>query len=153
MIAIPEQTNPNADQWTLAGEAADYIRQKSALQPRLAVILGSGLGAFADDLIDRLILPYSVIPHFPVSQAVGHAGNLVIGKVDDIPVAAMQGRVHYYEGHSMASVTFPKRLFCRLGINGVLLTNAAGGIGSQLAPGSLIVLSDHINLQGTNALI
>ncbi|MFL6438407.1 MAG: purine-nucleoside phosphorylase [Terriglobales bacterium] len=153
MIAIPEQTNPNADQWTLAGEAADYIRQKSALQPRLAVILGSGLGAFADDLIDRLILPYSVIPHFPVSQAVGHAGNLVIGKVDDIPVAAMQGRVHYYEGHSMARVTFPMRVFCRLGIKGVLLTNAAGGIGSQLAPGSLIVLSDHINLQGTNALI
>lgn len=153
MIAIPEQKNPNADQWTLAGEAADYIRQKSSLQPRLAVVLGSGLGAFADDLTDRVILPYSAIPRFPLSQAVGHAGNLVIGKVDDIPVAAMQGRVHYYEGHSMARVTFPMRVFCRLGIKSVLLTNAAGGIGAQLTPGSLVVVSDHINLQGTNALI
>jgi purine-nucleoside phosphorylase len=137
----------------MAGEAADYIRSKTSLQPRLALVLGSGLGAFADGLADRVTLPYSSIPHFPVSSAIGHAGNLVIGRVGEVPVAVMQGRVHYYEGHSMARVVFPVRVFCRLGITGVLLTNAAGGIGSQLQPGCLVVISDHINLQGTNALI
>jgi len=148
-----EQENVTANSWSLAGEAADYIRRKTPLQPRLALVLGSGLGDFADELTDRVALPYSTIPHFPVSSAVGHAGNLVIGKVGDVPVAAMQGRVHFYEGHSMTLVTFPMRVFCRLGVKGVLLTNAAGGIGSQLKPGCLVVLSDHINLQGTNALI
>ncbi|HEU5233865.1 MAG TPA: purine-nucleoside phosphorylase [Terriglobales bacterium] len=142
-----------ADQWTLAGEAANYIRSKTSLQPKLALVLGSGLGAFADELEARTVFPYASIPHFPVSAAEGHAGNLVIGSVDKTPVAVMQGRVHYYEGHSMLRVTFPMRVFCRMGIKGVLLTNAAGGIGAQLTPGSLVVLSDHINLQGTNALI
>ena len=141
------------DQWTLAGEAADYIRQKTSLQPRLGLVLGSGLGAFADELTDRAYLPYSGIPHFPISSAEGHAGNLVIGEVADIPVAAMQGRVHYYEGHPMARVAFPMRVFWRLGIKGVLLTNAAGGIAPSLKQGGLVVLSDHINLQGTNPLI
>jgi purine-nucleoside phosphorylase len=147
------QTHAVNDQWTMAGEAADYIRSKTSLQPRLALVLGSGLGAFADGLADRVTLPYSSIPHFPVSSAIGHSGNLVIGRVGEVPVAVMQGRVHYYEGHSMARVVFPIRVFCRLGITGVLLTNAAGGIGSQLQPGCLVVISDHINLQGTNALI
>ena len=142
-----------ADQWSLAGEAADFILNKTALRPRLALVLGSGLGAFADDLEDPVSLPYSSIPHFPISSAVGHAGNLVIGKVGEVPVAVMQGRVHYYEGHAMTKVTFPIRVFCRMGIKGMLLTNAAGGIGQQLKPGCLVVLSDHINLQGTNALI
>jgi len=141
------------DQWSLAGEAVDFIFSKTSLRPRLALVLGSGLGAFADDLEDRIVLPYSTIPNFPVSSAEGHAGNLVIGRVGDVAVAAMQGRVHYYEGHSMLRVTFPMRVFCRLGVKGVLLTNAAGGIGPQLKPGCLVVLSDHINLQGTNALI
>jgi purine-nucleoside phosphorylase len=145
--------SPIPDSWKLAGEAAEYIRQKTALKPEIALVLGSGLGAFADDLSDRVVLPYASIPHFPVSSAEGHAGNLVIGKVGDVVVAAMQGRVHYYEGHTMLRVTFPMRVFCRLGIKGVLLTNAAGGIGSQLTQGCLVVLSDHINLQGTNALI
>ncbi len=142
-----------ADQWTLAGEAADYIRSKTLLEPKLALVLGSGLGAFADELRDRTTLPYSAIPHFPVSGAVGHAGNLVLGRIGDVPIAVMQGRVHYYEGHTMLRVTFPIRVFCRLGIKGLVLTNAAGGIGAQLTPGCLVVLSDHINLQGTNALI
>lgn len=147
------QTHAVNDQWTMAGDAADYIRSKTALQPRLGLVLGSGLGAFADGLADRVTLPYSSIPHFPVSSAIGHAGNLVIGRVGEVPIAVMQGRVHYYEGHSMARVVFPIRVFCRLGITGVLLTNAAGGIGSQLQPGCLVVIGDHINLQGTNALI
>ena len=153
MPAYSGQGNVIANSWSLAGEAADYIRRKTSLQPRLALVLGSGLGDFADELTDRVTLPYSTIPHFPVSSAVGHAGNLVIGKVGAVPVAAMQGRVHFYEGHSMTLVTFPMRVFCRLGVKGVLLTNAAGGIGSQFKPGCLVVLSDHINLQGTNALI
>jgi purine-nucleoside phosphorylase len=142
-----------ADQWTLAGEAADHIRSKTALRPKLGLVLGSGLGAFADELTEQVRLPYGSIPHFPVSSAEGHAGNLIVGKVNHVPVAAMQGRVHYYEGHSMLRVTFPMRVFCRMGIKGILLTNAAGGIGAQLTPGSLVVISDHINLQGTNALI
>jgi len=153
MSTPANQSKAIADQWTLAGEAADYIRSKTSLQPKLALVLGSGLGAFADELQDRTIIPYPSIPHFPVSAAEGHAGNLVIGKVGETPVAVMQGRVHYYEGHSMLRVTFPMRVFCRMGIKGVLLTNAAGGIGAQLTPGCLVVLSDHINLQGTNALI
>jgi len=144
---------PVADQWSLAGESVDFIRGKTSLRPQIALVLGSGLGAFADDLADRVVLPYSAIPHFPVSSAEGHAGNLVIGRVGDVAVAAMQGRVHYYEGHTMLRITFPMRVFCRLGIKGVLLTNAAGGIGPKLKPGCLVVISDHINLQGTNALI
>jgi len=144
---------PVADQWSLAGESVDFIRGKTSLRPQIALVLGSGLGAFADDLADRVVLPYSAIPHFPVSSAEGHAGNLVIGRVEDVAVAAMQGRVHYYEGHTMLRITFPMRVFCRLGIKGVLLTNAAGGISPKLKPGCLVVISDHINLQGTNALI
>jgi len=153
MKVIPESGAAVTDQWTLAGESAAYIQSKTSLRPRIALVLGSGLGAFADDLADRVILPYSSIPNFPVSSAEGHAGNLVIGNVRDVPVAAMQGRVHYYEGHSMLRVTFPLRVFCRMGIKGVLLTNAAGGIGEQLKLGCLVVISDHINLQGTNALM
>src|SRR5690349_6040185 len=153
MNTTSSPTKAVADQWSLAGEAADFIRSKTALQPKLVLVLGSGLGAFADDLQERTILPYSSIPHFPLSGAEGHAGNLVIGKIESIPIAVMQGRVHYYEGHSMLRVTFPMRVFCRLGVKGVLLTNAAGGIGAELTPGCLVVLSDHINLQGTNALI
>ena len=141
------------DVWSIAGEAAEFILSKTSLRPQLALVLGSGLGAFADDLEDRVVLPYSTIPHFPVSSAEGHAGNLVIGRVGDVAVAAMQGRVHFYEGHTMLRVTFPMRVFCRMGIKGVLLTNAAGGIGPKLKPGCLVVLSDHINLQGTNSLI
>jgi len=141
------------DQWSLAGEAADFILSKTSLRPKLALVLGSGLGAFADELEDRVVLPYSTIPHFPISSAEGHAGNLVVGRVGNVAVAAMQGRVHYYEGHTMLRVTFPMRVFCRVGVKGALLTNAAGGIGPKLKPGCLVVLSDHINLQGTNALI
>lgn len=141
------------DDYTRAGEAAEYIAKQTALRPQIGLVLGSGLGAFADDLQERVSIPYANIPHFPTSSAEGHAGNLVIGRVGNVPVAAMQGRAHYYEGHSMQRVTFPMRVFCRMGIKGVLLTNAAGGIGAQLKQGCLVVLRDHINLQGANPLM
>jgi len=141
------------DDYARAGEAADFIRKKIKSQPQIALVLGSGLGGFADDLEERTVIPYNQIPHFPATSAIGHAGNLVVGKMSDVPVAAMQGRVHYYEGHSLPRVTFPMRVFFRLGIKAVLLTNAAGGIGSQLKQGCLVVLKDHINLLGTNPLI
>lgn len=141
------------DDYSRAGEAAEFIRKKVKLQPRIALVLGSGLGGFADDLADRTVIPYSQIPHFPTTSAIGHAGNLVVGTMSDVPVAAMQGRMHYYEGYSMQRVTFPMRAFFRLGIKAALLTNAAGGIGSQLKQGCLVVLKDHINLMGTNPVI
>jgi purine-nucleoside phosphorylase len=141
------------DDYARAGEAAEYISKQTALRPQIGLVLGSGLGAFADELQEHVSIPYAEIPNFPTSSAEGHAGNLVIGKVGNVPVAAMQGRVHFYEGHSMQRVTFPMRVFCRLGIRGVLLTNAAGGIGTQLKQGCLVVLRDHINLQGANPLM
>lgn len=150
---MTSSTTALQDDYSRAGEAAEFIRQKIKLQPRIALVLGSGLGGFADELSEATVIPYSQIPHFPATSAEGHAGNLVIGKIGDVPVAAMQGRVHYYEGHSLQRVTFPIRVFFRLGIKAVFLTNAAGGIGAQLKPGCLVVLKDHINLQGGNPLI
>lgn len=141
------------DDYSRAGEAAEFIRKKIKLQPKIVLVLGSGLGGFADELTDRMVIPYSQIPHFPTTSAIGHAGNLVVGTMSDVPVAAMQGRVHYYEGLAMQRVTFPMRVFFRLGIKAALLTNAAGGIGSQLKQGCLVVLKDHINLMGTNPVI
>ena len=141
------------DDFSRANEAAAFIRSKTSLQPKIALVLGSGLGGFADELAERTVIPYAQIPHFPVSGAEGHAGNLVIGKVGDVPVAAMQGRVHFYEGYSMQRVTFPVRVFARLGITAMLLTNAAGGINLKYSQGSLVVIKDHINFQGSNPLI
>jgi purine-nucleoside phosphorylase len=141
------------DDYSRAGEAAEFIRKKIKFQPKIVLVLGSGLGGFADELDEETVIPYSQIPHFPMTSAIGHAGNLVVGKISDVPVAAMQGRVHYYEGHSLQRVTFPMRVFFRLGIKAALLTNAAGGISSQLKQGCLVVLKDHINLLGNNPLI
>jgi purine-nucleoside phosphorylase len=141
------------DDYSRAGEAAEFIRGKIKSQPKIVLVLGSGLGGFADALANAVVIPYSRIPHFPATSAEGHAGNLVVGNVGDVTVAAMQGRVHFYEGHSLQRVTFPMRVFFRLGIKAALLTNAAGGISSQLKPGCLVVLKDHINLQGGNPLI
>lgn len=140
-------------EYSRAGEAAVFIRQKAKVQPQIALVLGSGLGGFADELSNATVIPYAEIPHFPRSSAEGHAGNLVVGKVGEVPVAAMQGRVHYYEGHSLQRVTFPMRVFARLGIRAALLTNAAGGISANLKQGCLVVIRDHINLQGGNPLI
>ena len=136
-----------------ADRAAKFILAKTKLRPKIALVLGSGLGAFADDLTNATRIPYEKIPGFPSSTAIGHAGRLVIGKVDGIPVAAMQGRVHFYEGYSAQEVTFPMRVFGRLGIRAAILTNAAGGINLAFNQGALVVIRDHINLQGTNPLI
>ena len=116
-------------------------------------MLGSGLGAFADELTEATRIPYEKIPGFPRSTAIGHAGRLVIGKVENIAVAAMQGRVHFYEGYTAQQVAFPMRVLGRLGIRSAILTNAAGGINLQYQQGALVVISDHINLQGINPLI
>ena len=136
-----------------AEAAAKVIQSKTKLRPRIGLVLGSGLGAFADEIAGATRIDYKSIPHFPRSTAIGHAGRMVIGKVADVPVAIMQGRVHFYEGYSMREVVFPMRVMARMGIHAVLLTNAAGGISENLKQGCLVVLRDHINLQGTNPLI
>jgi purine-nucleoside phosphorylase len=123
------------------------------LQPRIALVLGSGLGAFADELQDSIRLPYEEIPHFPRSTAIGHAGRLVIGTFAGIPVLVMQGRVHLYEGYSAEQVAFPVRVFGCMGVKALMLTNAAGGINSQYSQGALVLIRDHINLQGQNPLV
>ena len=135
-----------------AEHATRIIRSRISVEPRIAVVLGSGLGGFADDFDEAVAIPYEDIPGFVRSTAQGHAGRLVIGKVDSIPVLAMQGRVHYYEGYSLEEVTFPIRVFNLLGIKTLVLTNAAGGINVQLTQGALMVISDHVNLMGVNPL-
>lgn len=135
-----------------AGLAADFIFSRTKLRPKIALVLGSGLGAFADEFSVATRIPYAEIPYFPRSTAIGHAGQLVIGKVGAIPVAGMQGRVHLYEGYSAKDVVFPIRVFARMGVKAVILTNAAGGIKREFTQGRLVVISDHINLQGVNPL-
>jgi purine-nucleoside phosphorylase len=135
-----------------AEHATRIIRARINVEPRIAVVLGSGLGSFADDFEDAAGIPYEEIPGFMRSTAQGHAGRLVAGKVDSVPVVAMQGRVHYYEGYSLEEVTFPIRTFSLLGIKTLILTNAAGGINVQLTQGGLMVLTDHLNLMGDNPL-
>lgn len=140
-----------------ASAAAKYILARTKLRPRIGIVLGSGLGGFADELTAATRIPYARIPDFPRSTAIGHAGQLVIGKLHgkagDVSVAAMQGRVHFYEGYPLSQVIFPMRVFARMGIRAVILTNAAGGINRNYGQGALVVLSDHINLQGGNPLI
>jgi purine-nucleoside phosphorylase len=135
-----------------AVEAANFISSQTSLRPQIALVLGSGLGAFADEFAGAAKIPYAKIPYFPQSTAIGHAGNLVIGKVGAVPVAGMQGRVHLYEGYSVKDVAFPIRVFARMGVKAVILTNAAGGIKREFVQGRLVVISDHINLQGVNPL-
>jgi purine-nucleoside phosphorylase len=139
-------------QFVRAEAAARFIQKKTKLRPQIALVLGSGLGAFADEFENATRIPYAKIPHFPRSTAIGHVGQLVIGKVDGIAVAGMQGRVHLYEGYSPQEVAFPIRVFSRLGVKAVILTNAAGGIKKEFTQGRLVVISDHINLQAANPL-
>ncbi len=140
------------DQFVQAGEAAEFIQAHTPLRPRIALVLGSGLGGFADELENPTRIPYADIPSFPHSTAVSHAGNLVIGSFEGAVVAAMQGRVHLYEGYSAQQVVFPMRVFARMGIKAAILTNAAGGINPSFGRGALVVIRDHINLQGQNPL-
>jgi purine-nucleoside phosphorylase len=141
------------DQFTLAESAAQSVLQHTPLRPKIGLVLGSGLGGFADSLTDTTRIPYAEIPSFPRSTAIGHAGQLVIGKSGAVPVAAMQGRVHLYEGYSAQEVAFPMRVFGRMGIRAVILTNAAGGIDRNYQQGALVLIRDHINLQSDNPLI
>jgi len=140
-------------EFSRATRAAKFILGKTKLRPRIALVLGSGLGAFADEFGGPTKIPYKKIPHFPQSTAIGHAGQLVVGNVGDVAVAGMQGRVHLYEGYAAKEVAFPIRVFARMGIKAVILTNAAGGINLQYSEGTLVALRDHINLQGANPLL
>jgi len=136
-----------------AEKAAKFILGKTKLRPKIGLVLGSGLGAFANEIAGAARIDYKTIPHFPRSTAIGHAGRMVIGKVADVPVAIMQGRVHLYEGYSQSEVIFPMRVMARMGIRAALITNAAGGVNLNFKQGCLVVLRDHINLQGSNPLI
>jgi purine-nucleoside phosphorylase len=141
------------DQFTLADSAARLILSRTPLRPKIGLVLGSGLGAFADSLSDAERVPYAEIPSFPQSTAIGHAGRMVVGNAGSVAVAAMQGRVHLYEGYSAQEITFPIRVLARMGIRAVILTNAAGGIDRDYSQGALVLIRDHINLQGTNPLV
>ncbi|MFC4078165.1 purine-nucleoside phosphorylase [Salinithrix halophila] len=133
--------------------AVEVIRKQSKTRPRIGLVLGSGLGVLAEEIVNPDIIPYGEIPHFPVSTVEGHAGQLVIGELEGQPVVAMQGRFHYYEGYSMAEVTFPIRVMKELGVEALVVTNAAGGINTQLKAGDLMLIRDHINFQFDNPLM
>jgi purine-nucleoside phosphorylase len=141
----------NLDDAALAA-AATLLRRHGA-PPALGVVLGSGLGAFADRLENAIAIPYAEIPHAPLSRVIGHAGSLVIGELGGVRMAVLSGRVHAYEGHSWERVTFLVRLLARWGIKGAVLTNAAGGINLSFTPGDLMLLTDHINLLGGSPLV
>jgi purine-nucleoside phosphorylase len=151
-MSAKDQQNPGP-QYARAEAAAKFIQKKTKLRPKIALVLGSGLGGFADEFLNAARIPYVNIPNFPHSTAVGHAGQLVLGTVEGVEVVGMQGRVHLYEGYSAQEVTFPIRVFARMGVKAILLTNAAGGIKKDFTEGRLVVISDHINLQGANPLI
>ena len=144
------QTAPRS-QFTRATAAVDHIRSLSPAAPAIGIILGSGLGAFASQVEDAVTIPYADIPHFPQSTVVGHSGKLVLGTIGGVQVAVMQGRVHAYEGYQVEEVVFPTRVLGLLGCKTLIVTNAAGGIRTSLSPGSLVVISDQINLTGMNA--
>jgi purine-nucleoside phosphorylase len=141
------------DLFSKAQTAVDFIRTRAGVAPRLGVILGSGLGGFASQVVDAVAIPYAEIPHFPQSTVAGHSGKLILGTIAGVPVAVMQGRVHAYEGYAMEQVTFPTRVLGLLGCRTLIVTNAAGGIRANIPQGSLVVISDHINLTGTNAAL
>ncbi len=142
-----------SEDYVRAQQAANHIFCRTGLRPRIALVLGSGLGAFAEQLTEAVALRYQDIPYFPRPTAEGHAGRMVIGTCDGIPLAVMQGRAHLYEGHGLREIVFPVRVFSAMGVKAVVVTNAAGGIHSDYSAGCLVVLRDHLNLQGTNPLL
>ena len=152
-MTTKQQTAKPTPEFLQAEKAAKFIISKTRLRPKIALILGSGLGAFADEFQNTTRIPYAKIPNFPRSTAIGHAGQLVVGNVDGTAVAGMQGRVHLYEGYSPKQVAFPIRVFARMGVKAIIVTNAAGGINLSYSEGALVALRDHINLQGSNPLI
>jgi purine-nucleoside phosphorylase len=133
-------------------EAAAYIRTKTSMQPRFGIVLGTGLSTLADDIEAEVTIPYGEIPHFPVSTVQSHAGKLIFGKLAGKDVVAMAGRFHYYEGYSMQQITFPIRVFKALGVEQLILSNAAGSTNDQINAGDLVIIRDHINLQADNPL-
>ena len=135
------------------GQAADAVRARCGALPDTAIVLGSGLGDFADTLHEAVALPYAELPHWPSSTVVGHAGRLVIGTRAGRRVTALAGRAHVYEGYPLASVVFATRVMARLGVRHLILTNAAGGINTSFAQGGLMVIDDHINMLGSNPLV
>ncbi len=135
-----------------ASEAAEFIRSKFPREIKTAVVLGSGLGAFADELTNAVKIPYEQIPGFARSTVEGHAGQLVLGEIDGVAIAVQQGRFHYYEGYEMEQVTMPVRSFGLMGIKNLILTNAAGSLNSDMTPGTLMLISDHLNCLGVNPL-
>src|SRR5260370_9721641 len=152
----PGQTNASAgpivtDLSSNAQSAADYIRTATDLTPHIGIILGSGIGNFANHVRGATRIPYAEIPHFPRSTVEGHSGPLVLGTTAGIPVAVMQGRVHAYEGYPLSEVTFPTRVLGLIGCKTLIVTNAAGGVNPSYKQGLLVAISDHINLTGTNA--
>ena len=136
-----------------ATEAAEFLSKRGGIIPRIAIVLGSGLGAVAERIENPITIPYAEIPHFPRSTVEGHSGKLITGGLSGIPVVVMQGRVHGYEGYTPDEVTFPIRVLGRLGIETVIVTNAAGGIRANFEQGQLVLISDHINFTGSNPLI
>ncbi|WP_070121592.1 purine-nucleoside phosphorylase [Bacillus marinisedimentorum] len=134
-------------------KAADHIRSKIGESPQIGLILGSGLGVLADEIEKPVVIPYENIPEFPVSTVAGHAGELVYGTLQGKTVIAMKGRFHYYEGYEMAKVTFPVRVMKEIGVDKLIVTNAAGGINPEFEPGDLMIITDHINNMGENPLI
>src|SRR5215472_17095730 len=153
MKTISQPNDTGSDIVQQADEAAGFISTKSTLRPAIAIVLGSGLGDFADEVADPVKISFTDIPHFSRSTAVGHAGQLILGKIAGCPVVVMQGRVHLYEGYPAWKVAFPIRVFSRLGARAAILTNAAGGINLDYGQGNLVVIKDHINLQGQNPLV
>lgn len=133
-------------------ETVEFIRSKTQLKPRVGIILGSGMGSVAEIVKSEVTLDYSTIPYFGSTSVEGHRGRLVLGHVGDTPVALLQGRLHLYEGHSMAQVVFPTRVLSMLGVEALIVTNAAGGLSKKMSPGDFMVISDHINLMGDNPL-
>ncbi len=134
-------------------QAAEFLKQKYTNTPKIGLILGSGLGVLADEIENPVKIPYRTIPDFPVSTVEGHAGQLVFGMLNGVEVVAMQGRFHYYEGYSFDQVTFPVRVMKELGVDTLIVTNAAGGVNKSFSSGDLMIITDHINFTGSNPLI
>jgi purine-nucleoside phosphorylase len=149
---VEDSSPPTADLHGRAREAADAIRGVISEVPKFAVVLGSGLSELAGRLTESATLPYDQIPHFPRTSVAGHAGQLAVGKLSGVPLLVYQGRFHYYEGHALETVTFPIRVLQQLGVSAVILTAATGGIRADLRPGTLVLVTDHLNLIGANPL-